>query len=138
LSAADPKYGLSAEQLSILGPLLDRAIPLAPTGGGTYVTREEFDAALNMIESKIENSSLRQRNWVLAGCIAVMLAFGGGYISLMSKLDRLTDALPTLAAKTDARGPWIQRQERRDTMQDEALRKLDREYQPLPYQEPPQ
>lgn len=138
MSAVDPKKKtLSAEQLAMLGSLLDRAIPLAPVSGN-YITREEFETALETIESKIENSNLRSRNWVLLGCLIVITTFGGGYVSLVSKIDRLNEQLPVLAQIQEQRAPWIQRQERRDQMQDEALRELDKSYQPLPYSEPPQ
>lgn len=120
----------------ILRDLIQHAIPVNAQGG--FVTREEFVATVKTIESKIENASLRQKQWVLSGCLAILLSFGGGYMSLVSKLDRLAQALPPLIQKSDARAPWIQRQEERDSMQDEVLRKLDKSYQPLPYQVPPQ
>lgn len=126
------------ERAEITRELLQGAIPLNPANPPHYVTREEFFATVTAIEAKIEVASSRQKIWVLSGCVAILISFGGGYVSLVSKIDRLTDALPAIAAKQDARAPWIQRQEQRDAMQDQALQKLDPKYQPLPYQEPPQ
>jgi hypothetical protein len=101
------------------------------------ITRDEFVATVRTIESKIENASLRQKQWVLTGCLAILISFGGGYISLVSKIDRLTDALPLITQKQTDGEPWMQRQDQRDLMQDEVLKKLDKNYQPLPYQAPP-
>lgn len=124
------------EGAEIVRDLLQHAIPVNSTAG--FVTRDEFVATVRTIEQKIENAALKQKQWVLTGCLAILISFGGGYVSLVSKLDRLSQALPDIAQKSDARGPWIQRQEQRDTMQDEVLKKLDKDYQPLPYQPPPQ
>jgi hypothetical protein len=125
------------ERQKNLADNLHRAWPI----DGQYVTRAELADELERMESrveiKIDNSSLRQRNWVLGGCLGTILAFGSGYISLVSKLDRLTDALPTITAVQEHRGPWIQRQEQRDDRQDQALHKLAPDYSGLPYVEPP-
>jgi hypothetical protein len=122
----------------IMSDLIRGAIPLNPSPGGSYVTHDEFLATVRTIEQKIENASLRTKQWVMGGCLAVILSFGGGYMSLVNKIDRLTEALPEIAKVQEERGPWIQRQEQRDAMQDEVLRKLDKSYQPLPYSVPPQ
>jgi hypothetical protein len=121
------------ERQQRLADNLHRAWPIV----GEYVTHAEFAAKMGEVETKIDNASLRQRNWVLGGCLGIILAFGSGYISLVSKLDRLTDALPILAATQEHRGPWIQRQEQRDDRQDQALHKLAPDYSGLPYVEPP-
>jgi hypothetical protein len=125
-------------QQQIIKDLLTNAIPVNPSPSGHhYVTHSEFQATVEAIESKIENSSLKTMQWVLAGCLAILVSGGSGYVSLVNKLDRLEQSLPVLAEISDARTPWIQRQEQRDTMQDEALKKLDKQYQPFPYQPPP-
>lgn len=126
------------ESSEIVRDLLQHAIPVNPTSGAHYVTRDEFMATVKTIESKIENASLKQKQWVLSGCLAILLAFGGGYISIVSKLDNLSEAMPVVAERQNSRWPWVQRQEQRDIMQDEILKKLDRTYQPLPYEPPPQ
>lgn len=121
----------------IVRDLLAHAIPVNPQHSAQFVTRDEFAAKFNLLESKIENASLRQKQWVLTGCLAILISFGGGYVSLVSKLDRLTQALPTITERQNTRWPWVQQQQQRDLMQDEVLKKLDRNYQPLPYQAPP-
>lgn len=127
------------ESEEIVRDLLHAAIPLNPTTShGQYVTREEFIATVQTIESKIENASLRTKQWVLAGCVAILVSGGGGYISLVNRLDRLTEALPVIAERQNNRWPWVQQQQQRDIMQDEVLKKLDRNYVPMPYDPPPQ
>lgn len=126
------------ESVEILGDLLKGAIPVNPAPGGKFATHEELDATIHALEAKIELAAARQKNWVLGGVIATIMVFGGGYVSLVSKLDRLTETLPVISKIQQDRGPWIQRQEQHDTMQDQALQKLDNSYQPLPYEVPPQ
>lgn len=125
------------ESAEIVGELLRGAIPVNPVGGH-FVTREEFVATINNIETKIEREGLRTKLWVALGCVGIIVANIGGYVSLVSKLDSLAGSLPQLVKVQEGRAPWIQRQEQRDSLQDEALRKLDRDYQPLPYEPPPQ
>lgn len=128
-----------SEEAEIVRDLLTHAIPLNPSvSQGNFVTREEFVATVKTIESKIEIAALRQKQWVLTGCLAILISFGGGYVSLVSKLDRLTQALPILTQRQESQVPWLQRQEQRDTLQDEVLKRLDKNYQPMPYQPPPQ
>lgn len=120
-----------SERKEIIHDLLSGAIPVNPQSQGGYVSREEFMATVRTIESKIENASLRQKQWVLTGCIAILVSFGGGYISLVNKLDRLTEALPGILQKQTSIDPWIARQQQHDFMQDEALKRLDKNYQPI-------
>jgi hypothetical protein len=127
----------NGERADIVRDLLQHAIPVNSAAGQSFVTRDEFVATVKTIESKIENSSLRTKQWVLAGCVAILVSGGSGYVSLVSKLDRLTQALPAITERQNTRWPWVQQQQQRDLMQDEVLKKLDRNYQPLPYQAPP-
>lgn len=102
---------------------------------------EGFDdklVAMELLMSlKIKNSEVSQRNWILTGCIAIMLVFGGGYISVVSKLDRLMEQLPITQQTLDSRRHWMQRQEQRDGRQDLKLKQLDNQYDPMPYAELP-
>lgn len=102
-----------------------------------YVTRIELADALRLVETKIVNSELRQRNWVLGGCLAIILAFGGGYMSLVAKLDRLTEAMPVTNSVLDGRKQWMLRKDQRDDRQDRALETVTNTYEPMPYLETP-
>lgn len=126
------------EKDEIVRELLHQAIPLNPSPGSPYVTHAEFQATVKIIESKIENASLKTKQWVLVGVLSILISFGGGYVSLMNKLDRLSQALPLIAEKQNTRWPWVQGQQQRDIMQDEVLKKLDPRYDPLPYEPAPQ
>ena len=88
------------ENRAALAETLQRAY----AASGDYVTQSQLAAALGHIETKISNSELRQRNWVLAGCLAIIITFGGGYMSLVSKIDRLTDAMPQLVSTVEGEG----------------------------------
>lgn len=125
------------EGADIMRDLLQGAIPVNPHPS-QFVTHAEFAATVSSLESKIENSSLKTKQWVLAGCVAILLSGGSGYVSLVSKLDRLSQALPTITERQNTRWPWVQQMQQRELMQDESLKKLDKDYQPLPYQAPPQ
>lgn len=129
---------MAEESSEILRDLLANAIPVNPTTQGQFVSREEFMATVKTIEQKIENAALKTKAWVLSGCVAILISFGSGYISLNNKLNRLTEALPQITTIQQGRAPWIQRQEQRDAMQDDVLKKLDKNYQPLPYEPAPQ
>lgn len=129
-----PAPGTSGE---ILGDLLKGAIPVNPTHA-EYVTRGEFTAKVETLESKITSEALRTKLWVALGCLSIIIAGIGGYVSLVSKLDRLNEALPIITERQNNRWPWVQQLQQRELMQDEALKKLDKTYQPLPYQAPPQ
>ena len=112
---------------------LSRAWPL----GGGYVTQNQLTSMVSSIETKIQNSELRQRNWVLAGCIAIILTFGGGYMSLVAKLDNLSQSMPAMEVSMEGRRGWMMRKDQQDSRRDESLLKLDKTYQPMPYQETP-
>ena len=109
----------------------------AYSDSGDYVTQSQLAAALGHIETKISNSELRQRNWVLAGCLAIIVTFGGGYMSLVSKLDRLTEAMPQIVTTLDGRHSWMLHKDLRDDGQDGAIKLVVPNYKPLPYAEPP-
>ena len=109
----------------------------AYSASGDYVTQSQLAAALGHIETKISNSELRQRNWVLAGCLAIIITFGGGYMSLVSKLDRLTDAMPQLVSTIEGRRSWMLHKDQRDSEQDGAIHSVAPNYIPAPYVEPP-
>lgn len=98
---------------------------------------EKLQALGEILRLKIKNSEAAQRNWILTGCIAIMVAFGGGYVSIVSKLDRLNAVLPTMQITLETRRLWMQRQEQRDNLQDQALKQLDNSYAAMPYVEPP-
>lgn len=98
-----------------------------------FVTHDELNERLGHIETKIENSQLRTRLWVLSGCIAIILSTGGSYMSIMSKLDSIAETNSTV----EQRRPWMLRQDQRDDQQDQVLKRVAPEYTPLPYVEPP-
>lgn len=131
---------MAESSAELIRDLLAHAIPVSPPTPHTenFVTRDEFEGAIRHVEIKIENAALKQKLWVLSGVIAIMLTFGGGYVSLVSKLDRLNENMPPLVTKLEARGTWMQRQEQRDALQDGALRKIDDKYVPMPYVPLPQ
>ena len=117
-----------AESRSILAETLQRAY----SASGDYVTQSQLAAALGHIETKISNSELRQRNWVLAGCLAIIVTFGSGYMSLVSKLDRLSEALPQVVQTQEGRRVWMLHKDRRDSEQDQALKSISPQYVPEP------
>ena len=102
-----------------------------------YVTRIELADAMRLVETKIVNSELRQRNWVLGGCLAIILAFGGGYMSLVAKIDRIMETLPVVSSVLDGRRSWMLRKDQRDSDQDRAIERVAPTYVPQPYVEPP-
>lgn len=126
--------------------ILNQAFPMPNGGAVSHMDlahlASNFDTKLGSLESalqlKIKNSELLQRNWILTGCIATMLVFGGGYISIVGKLDKLTDSMPALQITLEQRRQWMQRQEARDDRQDRTLEQLDVNYKAMPYVEPPQ
>lgn len=114
-----------------------------PVNSGTeYVTRKELANAIgsldSKLETKIENSVLRMKLWVVMGALATLASIFASSMYLVAKIDRLVQEMPQLASVQAERSSWIQRTEQRDGKQDDALRKLDRNYEPLPYREPPQ
>ena len=102
-----------------------------------YVTRIELADKMRHLEIKIDNSELRQRNWVLGGCLAIIVAFGSGYMSLVAKLDRLNDTMPIVREALDSRHTWMLRKDQRDDQQDRTLKIVVPSYQLPPYVEPP-
>ena len=119
-----------------LGAALHFAYPMEHAMS-EYVTRIELADALRHVETKIINSELRSRNWVLGGCLAIILAFGGGYMSLVAKLDRLNEAMPVVNEVLDNRHTWMLRKDQRDDQQDRTLKIVVPSYQLPPYVEPP-
>lgn len=124
----------AADDIERAADIMHMAYPLPHAD---YIGRHEFTSALTTIETKIAMSEVRQRNWVLAGCLAIIMTFGGGYMSLVAKLDRVADAMPVIDGVLEARRSWMLRQDERDGQQDRALQRLVPDYQPSPYVEPP-
>lgn len=106
-----------------------------------FVTRDELAREMASLESrletKIENAILQMRNWVLTGIIATTLIFGGGFIAMMSKFDRVSEAVTDMAASLDTRRQWIAESDERDRTQDDALRSLKPGYRPVPFETVP-
>ncbi len=125
------------EGSQIVKDLLAGAIPVNPVGGNHYVTRDEFIATVTAIESKIETASAKTKLWFLGGCLSLLFAGGSGFVSVSNKLDRLSQSMPSVVERQNTRWPWVVQQQQRDLMQDETLKKLDKNYQPLPWQAPP-
>lgn len=129
------------ERREIMADLLRGAIPVTPVGGGQFVTHEQLRLAIGelekRLETKLENAMLRTRNWVLGGIIASAVLFGGGFLTMMNKIDRMNEALPQLARVQAERRDFFPRQVQRDALQDSQLRKLDPSYAPMPYEPPP-
>lgn len=127
-----------SEASELVSDLLRNAIPVnAVAPPPSFVTREEFDAKIGTLESKIEGEATKTKLWVVVGCMAIIASFGGGYVTLISRIDRISEALPEIAKVQDGRREWIQLQDQRDSQQDAALRRIDSSYQPLPYQASP-
>ncbi len=120
------------ERRAGVGASLHQAYP--PPERPLFVTHDELAVELAHIETKIENSQLRTRIWVLLGVLAIISALGGSWVSIMTKLDSITDTKSTV----DQRRPWMLRQDQRDDQQDRALQGVAPDYQPLPYLEPPE
>ena len=129
-----PRYG--SEDAQSVRDILHTAFPLQPNDGG-FVTHLELNAAILHVETKIVNAELKLQKWVLVGCLSVIVAFGGGYIWLVGKLDRLTETLPVVTQVLDGRRSWMLHQDQRDDQQDRVLQQIDKEYSPPPYVEPP-
>lgn len=125
------------EDRRIIGDIVRGSMPYHES----YVTHEQMGRALSDLEKRIEvrleNAMLRTRNWVLGGVLATALLFGGGFITLVNKIDRMSELLPKIAAIQESRGNWMQMQGQRDAVQDRALQKLDEEYQPVPFETVP-
>ena len=98
-----------------------------------FISRHEFVAALQAVESRIDNSELKLQKWMLSGIIAIMLTFGGGFLQIAAKLDRLGDTFAIL----DGRRQWMARKDQQDQIQDEALRQVKPDYVSPPFVPPP-
>lgn len=92
---------------------------------------EKFRTLENHLGLKIQRSELVQRNWILSGVIATLLATGVGYVSLVTKLDRLEQGLPRLQAALDKQNSWTSQHDYINDLQDDELKKLSPNYQPL-------
>lgn len=112
--------------------------PLQPTDLNNYVTRIELSSTVKTLETKIEVVELKQRNWVLGGCVALLLAFGGGWVTLFAKVDGLGATSARTLDLMDKRAIFMERQEEANRRQDQALQRIDGNYQGLPYREPPE
>ncbi len=116
---------------------MHRAFDPPPTDPPLFVTHAEYLAGMKLIDVQIANAELKMRNWVLAGLIAILIMGVGGYVSIVTKLDRLVEALPGVDRVLEGRRPWMLRKDERDGQQDHALKSLLPDYQPAPYVEPP-
>lgn len=121
------------ESRAALADALNRAYAI----GGDYVTQQQLTTEIKHLETKISAAEDRMQKWVLAGVIAIVMAFGGGYVSLVSKLDRLSEAMPNVTQVLDGRHSWILRKDMRDDGQDGAIKIAVPSYKPAPYVEPP-
>lgn len=117
--------------------LLREAFPSPAETASDFVTRLEFQMALMHFETKIANSELRMRNWVLVGCLGIIIAFGGGYFSLVAKIERLTESMPIVNQVLDGRRSWMLQKDQTDRQQDQAIERAVPDYKPPPYVEPP-
>lgn len=117
--------------------LLRAVIPGPTESTAEFVTRIELQLALQHVETKIVNSELKMRNWVLLGCLTIILAFGSGYVSLVGKIDRLSEAMPLVDQVLDGRRSWMLRKDQTDQQQDSAIERVAPDYKPPPYVEPP-
>ena len=117
-----------------------------------FVSREEMARELNALERRIEgridslgstigtrfeNSELKMRNWVMSGMIASAIMFGGGFISLYTKLDRAAEQTGEITSALDSRRAWIDETDERDRRQDAAIEKVLPTYTPLPFEARP-
>lgn len=116
---------------------LAESLQHAYSSSGDYVTQGQLSAALGHIETKISNSELRQRNWVLVGCLAIIISFGGGYMSLVGKIDKLSDSMPGIVEVQEGRRVWMIRKDQRDSDQDQVLKSVVPKYIPQPYGDVP-
>ena len=123
--------------------ILQRAFP-----DTNYITQtqlnmleERLDSKLHQTEitmmQRLKASEAAQKNWVLTGCLAILLTSSAGYISIVVKLDRLTEALPDMQETLDHRRTWMERKDQRDDRQDQELVKAHPDYVPMPYVESP-
>lgn len=112
------------------------AYPMEPAMS-EYVTQTELAAALRHVDTKIDNSIIRNRYWFVTGCLALIIGGGSGYTSLVSKLDRLNEALPVITQILDERRLWILHKDRRDDGQDGAIKTVVPGYQIPPPVDPP-
>jgi hypothetical protein len=126
------------EDRRIIGDLVRGSMPF---GHEPFVTHEQMGRALTdlerRIEVRLENAMLRTRNWVLGGVLATAILFGGGFITLVNKIDRMAEAIPRIATIQENRGVWMQQQGQRDAVQDRTLQKLDKDYEPVPFEAVP-
>lgn len=110
--------------------------------GRDYVTRTEFRQDMKDLEGRLEirleNAMLKTRNWVLGGIIASGLIFGGGFLTMMSKFDRVATSVERMNVSLDQRRQWIDESDERDRRQDMAIGKVVPEYTPAPFETRPQ
>jgi hypothetical protein len=78
--------------------------------GYSFVTHEEMNEKISHLETKIEREGLRTKLWVVMGCLSLFVGGGGAYVSLVAKLDRLTEALPAIVQRQNTRNPEEARQ----------------------------
>lgn len=123
--------------------ILNRAFPET-----TYVTQAQFTMLEESLDKKLKTSKeammlhlltseAKQKNWILTGCLAIVLSSTAGYVSIVIKIDRLSMSLPKIEGTLDTRRGWMEQKDRQDDRQDQALAKAAPGYVPLPYNELP-
>lgn len=107
-------------------------------GHAEFVTRAEFKSELASLETRLdlrlENSMLKTRNWVLGGIIASSVMFGGGFLALITQFNRTADAVISMQDALETRRDWIDESDARDRHQDDALREVNPDYVPQPFE----
>lgn len=124
----------SHEEMEAIAAPLRQAWPL---GGHDFVTHMELDRTVVGLRLEIQLETAKLQRWILGAALGIVVAFGGGYVSLVSKIDRLTEALPVLISTQEGRRTWNMHQDQRLDRQDDALRQIKPGYESVPYKEPP-
>lgn len=103
-----------------------------------FITRPEFGREMDNLERRLdvrlENAMLKTRNWVLTGIVASSMMFGAGFLSMMSKIDRMAEGFATIQTALETRRDWIDESNERDRRQDDALKALRPGYVPQPFE----
>ena len=123
-----------------VGRLVELAMPL-PEGDNHYVTRGEFVRELNHLEgafeSRLEVTKHELQKWILGGILAFIAAFGVGgfsaYANIMNQFSIMRTASSDATRandRLDKRLQWTIEQERKDAVQDIALKQVNPNYVP--------
>ena len=109
-----------------VGEMLKAAYPLPDNS--LFVTRDELDRRIDHVETKIEVGQLKVRNWIMAGALAILLTYGGGFVTLLVKLDQVATTPEVLAG----RGRWMADVEMHEALQDREIQRHLPGYTPPP------